>query len=72
MFVDESKYIDDREKPEFILKLADEGLFMWLGRVDFEIETYGHYDPDLILKADFGERGRIVFQKYASIIKSKI
>jgi len=65
-------YVDEREKPEFILKLGEEGLFMRLGLVDFQIEQYGSYDPNLILKADFGERGRIVYQKYARIVKSKI
>jgi hypothetical protein len=65
-------YVDEREKPEFILKLGEEGLFMWLGLVDFQIEEYGSYDPNLILRADFGERGKIVFQKYASVVKSKI
>lgn len=65
-------YVDEREKPEFILNLSNEGLFMWLGLVDFQIEKYGSYDPNLILKADFGERGKIVFQKYASLVKSKI
>ncbi len=61
-----------RERPEFILKLGEEGSFMWLGLVDFQIKEYGSYDPNLILKADFGERGKIVFQKYASVVKSKI
>jgi hypothetical protein len=65
-------YVDEREKPEFILKLGEEGLFMWLGLVDFQIEEYGSYDPNLILRADFGERGKIVFQKYANVVKSKI
>lgn len=65
-------YVDEREQPEFILNLSNEGLFMWLGLVDFQIEKYGSYDPNLILKADFGERGKIVFQKYASLVKSKI
>lgn len=65
-------YVDEREKPEFILKLSDEGLFLWLGLVDFQIERYGSYDPNLVLKADFGERGKAVFQKYANSLKLKI
>lgn len=72
MFPDENEYVDDREKPEFLLKLSDEGLFMRLGFVSFQLEQYRHYDPNLILKADFGEKGKAVFQKYASLVKSKI
>lgn len=65
-------YVDEREKPEFMLGISEEGLFIRLGLADFQIEQYGSYDPNLILKTDFGERGKIVFQKYANIVKSEI
>ena len=72
MYVDESKYVDQKETPEFILGLSEEGLFMRLGLVIFEIEQYGFYDPNKILKADWSDKGREAFRKYASIVKSKI
>jgi hypothetical protein len=72
MFVDESQYVDDKEKPEFMLNLSDEGLFMRLGLVSFQIEEYGFYDPNVILKMDWSDKGREVYKKYASIVKSRI
>ena len=65
-------YVDERENPNFLLNLSEEGLLMRLGLVDFQIEQYGSYDPNTILKADFSERGIKLFQKYASMIRSKM
>ena len=72
MEVDESKYVDQRENPKFLLTLTDEGLLMRLGVVVFQIEQYGYYNPDIILKADFTEKGKEAFRKYAGIIKQKL
>ena len=36
------------EKPDFILNLSEEDLFIRLGEVDFQLEKYGRYNPNLI------------------------
>lgn len=52
--------------------LSDEGIYIRLGLASFQIENYGHYDPNLILEIYWGDRGRKLFEKYKSLVKSKI
>jgi len=71
MVIDENNYVDPRENPNFLLNSSDEGLFMRIGRIDFQIE-HGYYDPDEILKADWGDKGKEIFERYAKVVKSRI
>lgn len=55
------QYTDKREKLEYFLKTEEDVLFQWLGIRAFQIGEYGHYDPQIILKKDFLERGKKTF-----------
>ncbi|MDH5266283.1 MAG: hypothetical protein OEW62_01240 [Candidatus Bathyarchaeota archaeon] len=66
------EYVDETERPEFILKMEEDVLYRWLGKRAFLIERDGYYDPRIIIKMDFFERGKKNFQKYVKLVKSKI
>lgn len=69
---DKTLYVDETEKPEIISEIDDEAIFIRLGLANFLIETRGYYNPNLILETYWGDKGRDVFNKYKSLVKSKI
>jgi len=69
---DNTQYVDETENPEIMLKLDPENLFVRLGLANFQIETRGYYNPNLILETYWGDKGREVFKRYATVVKAKI
>jgi hypothetical protein len=69
---DKTQYIDETEIPDNMKMLDDERLYIRLGLASFQIENRGYYNPNLILEVYWGDRGRKVFDKYKSLVKSKV
>ncbi|MBY8987765.1 MAG: hypothetical protein KGD61_04875, partial [Candidatus Lokiarchaeota archaeon] len=65
-------YVDETENPEIMLKKENEALFIRLGLANFLIENRGYYDSTVIMETYWGDKGRKVFEKYTSLVKSKI
>lgn len=69
---DPHQYVDNSEKPDFILNLEEDVLYRRLGLRAFLIERDGYYDPRILLKEDFFDIGKERFHKYIKLVKSKI
>jgi len=69
---DKRQYIDSRDSADYILKVDEDVMFRWLGLRAFQIEQYGYYDPNVLLKRDWYSLGKEVFQRYIGLVKSTI
>ena len=57
---------------EFLLGIDETALYNKLGTWRFQIDTYGQYNPNLMLKMDFEERGKETYELYLIQAKEKI
>lgn len=62
----------DISEAEFLLGIDEIALFNKLGKWKFQMDNYGYYNPDLILKMDFEEMGRSSYETYLKQVKEKI
>ena len=69
---DKRQYFDIRDSAGYILKTDEDVIYRWLGLRAFQIEQYGYYDPNVLLKRDWHSLGKECFKKYVNVIKSTI
>lgn len=59
-------------KVEFLLRVEESVLLNNLGVWKFQMDTYGSFDPDKLLKDDYEEKGIETFNSYLEQVKDNV